>query len=144
MKKLALIALAGVVSTIVFVGCMHKKTPAEKAAWIVEEITEELELNDEQQGHLNEMKVLIIEKHAKHTALKKEKHAELKNKFLNENFTEEEFSVFVDEHAEKIKTEGQEVWNLFVKLQSSLSPEQKEKVVDHLEAFKKHGKHCSF
>ncbi len=144
MKKLALIALAGVASTLMFVGCMHKKSPAEKAAWIVEEITEELELNEEQQGYLNEMKVLLVEKYAKHKALKEKKHTELKTKFLNENFTEDEFGVFVDEHAEKIKGEGQEVWNLFVKLQASLAPEQREKVVGHFETFKKHGKHCSF
>lgn len=144
MKKIALIALAGVASTFIIVGCMHKKTPAEKAAWIVEEINEELDLNDEQQGYLNEMKVLIIKKYAKHKALKKEKHAELKSKFLNENFNEDEFSEFVNEHAEKFKVEGQEVWNLFVKLQSSLSLEQREKVVEHLEVFKKHGKHCNF
>ncbi len=126
------------------IGCFHNKSPEEKAAWIVEEITEELELTEGQQALLRDVKVQILEKRSLHESEKEKHHAALKEAFLNENMTSDSFAPFIDTHAQKIKEEGQSIWEAFVLFQNSLSKEQREKVVEHLDAFKKKGRGCHF
>ncbi|MGL1935568.1 MAG: hypothetical protein OCD01_11125 [Fibrobacterales bacterium] len=144
MKRHLPVIAVGVASLFMFIGCFHHKSPEEKAAWIVEEITDELELTEEQQTLLEDVKVQVLEKRSLHEREKEKHHTALKEMFLNENMTSDSFIPFIDTHAQKIKEEGQPIWDAFVLFQNSLSKEQREVVVEHLEAFKKKGRGCHF
>jgi hypothetical protein len=144
MKKNLPVIVTGIAALFLLMGCFHHKTPEEKAEWIVEEITEELELTENQQGYLEDLKKVVLEKRKNHQAEKQKHYNSIKKQFLGEDLTEDMFGEFVTTHAEKIKEEGQPVWTAFIVFQKSLTLEQKQQVVEHMDSFTKKGKRCHF
>jgi len=129
-----LISIAG------FAGC-RRHSPHQKAEFMVDYVSETLDLNESQKAHLDKIKDEMLEKGIQMRADKATMHAELITQLRSEEIDQDRLKSMVTAH--KVKME--ELIDLaIVKLaefHKTLSPEQREKLVAKLESFKKwHGR----
>jgi len=129
-----LISIAG------FAGC-RRHSPYQKAEFMVDYVSETLDLNESQKAHLDLIKEELLEKGVQMRADKATMHAELITQLRSEEIDQDRLKSMVTAH--KVKME--ELIDLaIVKLaefHKTLSPEQREKLVAKLESFKKwHGR----
>ena len=127
------------VSVAGFAGC-RRHSPHQKAEFIVDYVSETLDLNESQKAHLDQIKEELLEKGVQMHADKATMHSELITQLRSEEIDQDRLKSMVTEH--RIKME--ELIDLaIVKLaefHKTLSPEQREKLVAKLESFKKwHG-----
>ncbi len=128
-----LISIAG------FAGC-RRHSPYQKAEFMVDYVSETLDLNASQKTHLDQIKEELLEKGVQLRADKATMHSELITQLRSEEIDQDRLKSMFTTH--KVKME--EVIDLaIVKLaefHKTLSPEQREKLVAKLESFKKwHG-----
>lgn len=136
---LSLIALL-VVGMAGFTGC-RRHSPGQKAEFMVDYVSETLDLNESQRAHLDQIKDELLEKGVQMRADKAAMHSELLTQLRGEEIDQDLLKSMVTEH--RIKME--ELIDLaIVKLadfHKTLTPEQREKLVAKLESFKKwHGR----
>lgn len=128
-----LISIAG------FAGC-RRHSPYQKAEFMVDYVSETLDLNASQKTHLDQIKEELLEKGVQLRADKATMHSELITQLRSEEIDQDRLKSMFTTH--KVKME--ELIDLaIVKLaefHKTLSPEQREKLVAKLESFKKwHG-----
>ena len=128
-----LISIAG------FAGC-RRHSPYQKAEFMVDYVSETLDLNESQKTHLDQIKEELLEKGVQMRADKATMHSELITQLRSEEIDQDRLKSMVTAHRVKME----ELINLaIVKLaefHKTLSPEQREKLVAKLESFKKwHG-----
>lgn len=128
-----LISIAG------FAGC-RRHLPYQKAEFMVDYVSETLDLNESQKTHLDQIKEELLEKGVQLRADKATMHSELITQLRSEEIDQDRLKSMFTTH--KVKME--ELIDLaIVKLaefHKTLSPEQREKLVAKLESFKKwHG-----
>ena len=140
----ATLILIPAIGIMVFSGC-REKTHENMAARIIEEATEELGLNDGQVEHLNTIKEELVEK----TREIREDHSSIKDAVIaqlkSDEIDQDKLVALITEHKAKMT----ETIPLFVshlaEFHSTLTPEQKDKLVDHLEDMESgRRKHCFF
>jgi len=128
-----LISIAG------FAGC-RRHSPYQKAEFMVDYVSETLDLNESQKTHLDQIKEELLEKGIQLRADKATMHSELITQLRSEEIDQDRLKSMFTTH--KVKME--ELIDLaIVKLaefHKTLSPEQREKLVAKLERVKKwHG-----
>ena len=116
----------------------HHHDPEDKAAWMVKKITRKLDLNEDQQTRL---KAVSDEFFAHHRAQqeKNKQHIELlmaeaRKPELDKSALNDMF----EEHQGQIRDLAPKIIDKLAIFHASLDDEQKEKLVDKLEDFKKH------
>ena len=120
-------------------GC-RRHSPEGKAEFMVDYISETLDLNASQQAHLDQIKDELLEKGVQMRADKATMHSELITQLRSEEIDQGRLKAMVAEH--KVKME--ELIDLGIEklaeFHKTLTPEQREKLVAKLESFKKwHG-----
>ena len=135
---LSLIAFL-LISVAGFAGC-RRHSPDQKAEFMVDYISETLNLNESQQTHLDQIKDEMLGKGIQMRADKAAMHSELITQLRSEEIDQGRLKAMVTEH--KVKME--ELIDLGIEklaeFHKTLTPEQREKLVAKLESFKKwHG-----
>ena len=119
-----------------FSGC-RRSSGAHKAAFIVDYISETLDLDDSQQALLNQIKDELMAKADQMRADRASMHAELIAQLRSEEIDQARVKAMIAGHRAKMD----EVIDLIVfrlaEFHKTLSPEQKEKLIAKIEAFKK-------
>ena len=128
--------IAGVAS---FSGC-RRHSHAHKAEFMVDYISETLDLNESQQAQLNQIKEELMEKAQKMHANKESMHEELVTQLRSEEIDQALVKAKIAEH----RVQMDDIIDLIVvrlaEFHKTLTPEQKEKLVAKIETFKKwHG-----
>jgi len=125
-------------STFTLSACNHPQTPEEKANWVVEKITNEIDLQAEQIVKLKDIKNEVLRHVKEHKAKKMEVMdnliAEIKKPSMDQNF----FMALIDQHKANLDQVAPSLIEKVVIFHESLTEQQKLKVVDILEKFKKH------
>ena len=121
-------------------GC-RRHSHAHKAEFMVDYITETLDLNESQQEQLNQIKDEVMTEAKEMHANKESMHAELVAQLRSEEIDQALVKARIEEHRAKMD----QIIDLLVvriaEFHKTLTPEQKEKLVAKLETFKKwHGK----
>ena len=129
-----LISIAG------FAGC-RRHSPYQKAEFMVDYVSETLDLNESQKAHLDQIKDELLEKGIQMRADKGAMHAELAAQLRSEEIDQDRLKAMVTDHKNKME----ELIDLGIvrlaEFHKTLTPEQREKLVAKLESFKKwHGR----
>ncbi len=142
LKKGLYILLIGVLisSLGLFSGC-RRNSHAHKAEFMVDYISETLDLNESQQAQLNQIKEELMEKAQQMHANKESMHEELVAQLRSEEIDQALVKAKIAEH----RAQMDEIIDLIVvrlaEFHKTLTPEQKDKLVAKIETFKKwHGK----
>ena len=122
-----------------FAGC-RRHSPDQKAEFMMDYVSETLDLNEGQKAHLGQIKDELLEKGVQMRADKAAMHSELITQLRSEEIDQGRLKSMVTEH--KVKME--ELIDLGIEklaeFHKTLTPEQREKLVAKLESFKKwHG-----
>jgi Spy/CpxP family protein refolding chaperone len=120
----------------------HQHDPAERAQWMSEKVTEELDLTEAQQVKLEAVKNALLDAHqqrrAKREAMLDQLIAEINKPALEEsvllNMADEHHRTMVDEVAPAVLPS-------LVAFHASLTAEQKQTIVEKLNHFREHRKH---
>ena len=134
--SLIVVLLIGIVG---FAGC-RRHSPDQKAEFMVDYVSEALDLNESQQVQLDQIKDELVEKGIQMHADRAAMHAELAAQLRSDEIDQGRIIAMVTERRVKME----ELINLGIErlaeFHKTLTPEQREKLVAKLESFKKwHG-----
>ncbi len=138
LKKGHYILLIGflVASLGFFSGC-RRHSHAHKAEFMVDYISETLDLNEGQQEQLNQVKVEVMEKARQMHADKASMREELVDQLRREEIDKERVKALVAEHRAKMDEIVDLLVDRLAEFHKTLTPEQREKLVAKIETFKK-------
>ena len=136
-KGLYILMIGMLISGVaLFSGC-RRHSHGHKAEFMVDYISETLDLNESQQAQLDQIKDEIMTKAQQMHADKESMHAELVAQLRSEEIDQMRVKAVVAEH----RTQMDEIIDLVVvrlaEFHKTLTPEQKEKLIAKIETFKK-------
>ena len=136
------VTVAALATTLLgFAGCNRYRSPEERITHKMEHIGHHLDLTEQQQGKLDEIKDEILRArsaiHNDHQALFNEVIAQVGSDQLDETAT----LGLLDRHHALIKQEAPQVIAKVSEFHATLTPEQKSKAVEHLVWFKEKRMH---
>ena len=136
---ISIIAVLGLGSAL-FIGCRHGG-PQRGAAFMMDYLTEALDLNEAQQAKANAIKDEILARTTAMHADKKQMHDEIKAQLNSEEIDTERVKELVAQH----RAEMDEVIDLAVDriadFHRTLSPEQRDKLIEKLAKFERWLRH---
>jgi len=122
-----------------FAGC-RRHSPDQKAEFMVDYVSETLDLNESQKAHLDQIKEELLEKGSRMHTDKAAMHSELISQLRSEEIDQERLRAMVTEHRVKMEEMIDLAIVKLAEFHKTLTPEQREKLVSKLESFKKwHG-----
>jgi Spy/CpxP family protein refolding chaperone len=138
-KIIALSVVLGVVASgALFLGCRHKyKSPEKRAEWIVGKIASELDLDDDQKLELDRIKDEALEKYREHREKRKAIHGRVIELVKSDTLDVDEVNRIFDEREKKMKKMRPFIIEKITEFHRILKPEQKEKLAEKLQEFKK-------
>ena len=137
-KSLTSLGLITLALTMVLGLSACRSTPEEKAEFVSERISDELELNESQQALLNDLKdkALLAGKTMKDN--KQEMKSNLVALISQPSIDHDQITVFMDSAMDAMHTSVDDVVPSFIAFHASLTEEQKAQVVDFIENHRKH------
>ena len=134
--SLIVFLLVGVAS---FSGC-RRHSPDQKAEFMVDYVSETLDLDASQQAHLDRIKEELLEKGVQMRAERGTMHSELVTQLRSEEIDQGRLKSLVTEHKVKMEALIDLAIVRLAEFHKTLTAEQREKLVAKLESFKKwHG-----
>jgi len=120
-------------------GC-RRHSPGQKAEFMMDYVSETLDLDESQQAHLDQIKDELLEKGIQMRADKAAMHGELVAQLRSEAIDPDRLKAMVTEHRVKMEALIDLGIVRLAEFHKTLTPEQREKLVAKLESFKKwHG-----
>ena len=134
--SLIVVLLIGIVG---FAGC-RRHSPDQKAEFMVDYVSETLDLSESQRAHLDLIKEEMREKAMEMRADKKTMHTELVAQLKSEKIDKDSLKAMVNDHKIKMEALIDHGIERLAEFHETLTPEQREKLVAKVESFKKwHG-----
>ena len=122
-----------------FAGC-RRHSPGQKAEFMMDYVSETLDLDESQQAHLGQIKDELLEKGMQMRADKAAMHSELVAQLRSEAIDPDRLKAMAAEHRVKMEALIDLGIVRLAEFHKTLTPEQREKLVAKLESFKKwHG-----
>jgi len=145
--KILLVIVSGAVITGVFAGCkgaFFNHSPEKKAEWIVEEITDTLELSDIQIEKLNQLKVYALNLRGE----MKERHESTYQDFISvlskPTIDQEKLLSMVKQKTQIVEDKSPEIIAMLADFYDSLNTEQQQKILEEIKSHKKNKHHHHF
>ena len=122
-----------------FVSC-QRKTPQQKADYVVKKVSSRLDLNEAQELKLEKIKVKALAIHARNKSTKEEMFGKVKGMILSDKLDEGEVKDLMSQRRQLIDEVVPEVLPDIIDFHASLNAEQKKDVVKFMDKIKKrHG-----
>ena len=136
-KSLSALGMITLALTMVLGLSACRSTPAEKAEFVSERISDELELNESQKALLNTLKdkALLAGKTMKDN--KQEMKSSLVALISQPSIDHDQITLFMDSAMASMHTSVDDVIPSFIAFHASLTEEQRTQVVDFIESHKK-------
>ena len=135
-KKLLVMALVSFFTVLtLFSGCRHHSR-SHKAEFMVDYITETLDLNQSQETELNRIKDEIMEKSRQLHANRETMFNEMVIQLRSEVIDQDRVRVMIADHRAQMDELIDFALPLLVEFHSTLTPDQREKLISKLEKFK--------
>ena len=126
-------------SVVGLAGC-RRHSPGQKAEFMMDYVSETLDLDESQRAHLDQIKDELLEKGLQMRADKAAMHSELVAQLKSEAIDPDRLKAMVTEHRVKMEALIDLGIVRLAEFHKTLTPEQREKLVAKLESFKKwHG-----
>ncbi|MBF0352192.1 MAG: Spy/CpxP family protein refolding chaperone [SAR324 cluster bacterium] len=119
------------IGTIGLAGC--RKTPEKRAEWVVDHIADELELTEEQSGHLNQIKTEFLEKRTQWTSVHKNVMDLAVEQMKAETVEQEKWDQLVGNTQQKTGDAIEFFRQKYVEFYQMLTPEQRMKAAELME-----------
>jgi len=119
-----------------FSGC-RRHSHAHKAEFVVDYISETLDLNESQQAQLDQIKDELMAKAQQMHADKESMHGEIVAQLRSEEIDQERVKALIAVHRAKMDEIIDLVVVRLAEFHKTLTPEQKEKLIAKIETFKK-------
>jgi Spy/CpxP family protein refolding chaperone len=119
----------------------HSQSPEKKAEWVVQKISNELDLDDNQKTKLDEIKSEVLAKHRNFSGVKSELWDEVYNQVHSEKIDEEKLNtLFAKKEAQ---FQDMRVFSVgkFAEFHAMLTPEQRDKLAEKMTKFKERCRH---
>ena len=140
-KGLVMLTIALLIAAVAGFSACRRHSHAHKAEFMVDYITETLDLDESQQEQLNQIKDEVMAEAKEMHANKESMHAELVAQLRSEEIDQALVRARIAEHRAKMDRIIDLLVMRIAEFHKTLTPEQKEKLVAKLETFKKwHGK----
>jgi len=130
-----LVALAA----LTLAGCYH--TPEQRAEYMVKHMTSELGLNDAQKARLESIKDEFLARRAGMAKLREETVKEANVLMRSSEIDKARLSALVDKTQTQANDAIRFFTEKFTEIHDMLTPEQREKLVKHMEEYMEHGHH---
>ena len=141
-KSLTIALICVFISTALFFNGCRSHSASHKADFMVDYISEALDLDDNQRAHLDGIKEEFLEKAKEMHARKEAMHAEFKAELLKEQIDQKRIKELIAQKHEHMNEIIDLAVERLAEFHATLTPEQKEKLVAKLEWFhKKHRSH---
>ena len=138
LRKVQYILLIGLlVASLGYLSGCRRHSHAHKAEFMVDYISETLDLNEGQQEQLNQIKDEVMEKARQMHADKASMREELVDQLRREEIDKERVKSLVAEHRAKMDEIVDLLVDRLAEFHKTLTPEQREKLVAKIETFKK-------
>ncbi len=138
-SRSAIVLVLTAVAALVFTGCY--RTPEQKAEHFVTYMVSELGLNDNQKAQLEKIKDEFLVKRPEMAKLREETVREANELMRSADIDKTKLDALV----EKSQTQANDMLRFvaarFTEIHDMLTPEQREKLVAHIEKYGKHGHH---
>jgi len=121
-------------------GCNHHASAEKKAEWITKKISSKLDLNEEQESKLEEVKIAFLQSRKKHKEGRKEMLSEIEGLISSDSVAITDIKKLIDRKKSWIDGELPRVFPKIKAFHASLSFEQKKNAVELIRKFKK--RHC--
>ena len=136
-KGLYILLIGMLISGVaLFSGC-RRHSHGHKAEFMVDYISEALDLNESQQAHLDQIKDELMAKAKGMHADKESLHEELVTQLRSEEIDQVRVTAVIAEHREKMDEIIDLVVVRLAEFHKTLTAEQKEKLIAKIETFKK-------
>ena len=123
-----------------FVSC-QRKTPQQKADYVVKKVSSRLDLNEAQELKLEKIKVKALAIHARNKSTKEEMFGKVKGMILSDKLDEGEVKDLMSQRRQLIDEVVPEVLPDIIDFHASLNAEQKKDVVKFMDKIKKRHEH---
>ena len=144
-KPIIITAILLLVFGLIMAGCskhrFHKKSPEEKAEWITDKISGELDLNDKQIVKLNEIKSDVLIKYKENGDFKSDIWQELNNQLKSESVNEQSMNEAFSLKEKQFSEMRALLINKFAEFYAVLTPEQRNQLSEKMDKFHKRWKH---
>ena len=136
-KKVISIIGSGIVALGLVAGCSHYSTPSEKMNHVVEEISDDLELQEPQLARLNNIKTHLLNLHKQHKAEKKQTHKELRALLDKPYLDQQAVLSHITAKTSFVNKEAPAVVALLAEFYDSLNDSQREEVREKMDKLQK-------
>jgi Spy/CpxP family protein refolding chaperone len=136
-KGLYILLIGMLISGVAFFSGCRRHSHAHKAEFMVDYISETLDLNESQQAQLDQIKDELMAKAQQMHADKESMHGELVAQLRSEEIDQERVKALIAEHRAKMDEIIDLVVVRLAEFHKTLTPEQKEKLIAKIETFKK-------
>lgn len=136
--KMALFAMFLIVVAGVVTGCKPgKSTPEQKMNWVVEKVTDKLELDKDQENKLRDLVATVHETRKAQSEKRKAQTEEFKALLLSEKLDKTASRKLFDQRQTAMSESFDPVFEKLQVFHASLTAEQKKEAVKYLEKFEK-------
>jgi len=136
-KPIIITAILLLILGLIVAGCskhrFHKKSPEEKAEWITDKISSELDLNDSQKVKLNEIKADVLIKYKEHGDFKSDIWNELNSQLKSERINEQSLNDTFSSKEKQFSEMRALLVNKFAEFYAILTPEQRNQLSEKIE-----------
>ena len=136
-KGLYMLLIGMLISGVAFFSGCRRHSHGHKAEFMVDYISETLDLNESQQAQLNQIKDQVMNKARQMRADKESMHEELVLQLRSEAIDEERVRAVIAERRAQMDEVVDLIVGRLAEFHKTLTPEQKEKLVAKIETFKK-------
>jgi Spy/CpxP family protein refolding chaperone len=138
--KSSIIILLILTGSLIIAGCgrhrFHRASPEKKAEWVVKKITKELDLDEQQQTKLNQIKTELLDKHKDFKGMHGELFSELRDQISSSQIDQDKLNTLFMEKEDQFREMHTFAISKFAEFHSMLTPEQRNKLVEHMDKFK--------
>ena len=120
--------------------CKHKHSIEKRADWMTERVSKKLNLNEEQKGKLESIRMTVVSHMEDHRESRKSSVDRLLKMMENETMQIEELDELVGEQQTRVEEFKNEILPQIVSFYNSLSADQREKLKTFAEKFRSHKK----
>ena len=143
--KSSIIILLLLIGILIIAGCarhrFHKASPEKKVEMIVKKITKELDLDEQQQTKLNQIKTELLDKHKAFHETRSEFVDEIRSQISSSQIDQDKLNAMFTEKEDQFKEMRTFAISKFAEFHAVLTPEQRSKLVEHMDKFKER---CSY
>ncbi len=138
--KPSIIILLCLTGILIIAGCarhqFYRASPEKKAEMIVKKITKELDLNEQQQTKLNQIKTDLLNKHTELHVTGGEFIDEIRSQISFSQIDQDKLNAIFKEKEDQFREMRTFAISKLAEFHAMLTPEQRGKLIEHMDKFK--------